>query len=74
MDASWIFTMARELSNTNSTDFSDTRLLPFLNQVKNDLFSYLITWINEDFNWDLWTTTSVANQSEYILPEAAGDT
>lgn len=74
MDASAIFTMARELSNTNSTDFTNTRLLPFLNQVKNDLFSCLITWINEDWNWDIWTTTSVADQSEYVIPAAASDT
>ena len=74
MDYAAMWTMARELSNTNDTDFSDTRLLPFFNQVKNDLFSYMITWISEDRNWDIWTTTSVANQSEYVLPEAASDT
>ena len=74
MDAPAIFNLARELANVNDTDFSDTRLLPFLNQVKNDLFSYLITGINEDHQWDIWTTASVANQSEYVLPEAASDT
>lgn len=74
MNASEIFSMARELTHTNSTDFSDSRLLPFLNQVKNDLFSYIITWVSEDWNWDIWKTTSVDGQSEYVLPEAASDT
>lgn len=74
MDAPAIFTMARELTDTSSTDYPDTRLLPFLNQVKNDLFSYLITWAWEKWNWDEWTTDSVVWQSEYVLPEAASDT
>lgn len=74
MDAVWILNMSRELTNVNDTDFSNTRLLPFLNQVKNDLFSYMITWVNEDWNWNIWTTNSVIYQSEYVLPEAASDT
>jgi len=74
MDAPAIFTMARELTNTNDTDYNNTRLLPFLNQVKNDLFSYLITWAWEDWNWDIWTTNSVVWQTEYVIPEAASDT
>lgn len=74
MDYPAMWTLARELANTNSTDFSDTRLLPFFNAVKDDLFSYLITWAGWKWNWDYWTTTSVANQTEYVVPEAASDT
>ena len=74
MDYPTMWTMARELSNTNATDYSDTRLLPFFNAVKDDLFSYLITWANGKWNWDIWTSTTVANQSEYVVPEAASDT
>ena len=74
MNAEQIYDMARDLSHTNDTDFPNTRLVKFLNQVKNDLFSYLITGIDEDWNWDIWTTASVVNQSEYVLPEAASDT
>lgn len=74
MDAAAIFTMARELSHTNDIDYPDTRLLPFLNVVKDDLFSYMITWLNENQEWDTWEATTVANQSEYVIPEAASDT
>lgn len=65
--------LARELSNVSEADYSDTRLLPFFNRVKDDLWSYLITWVNEDYNWDIWKTTSVVNQSEYVIAEAATD-
>jgi len=74
MDYAAMCVLANEWSNTNSTDFSPTRLLTFFNVVKDDLFSYLITWAQWKWNWDIWTTTSVANQSEYVVPEAASDT
>ena len=74
MDYAEMWILARELSNTNSTDYSDTRLLPFFNAVKDDLFSYLITWAAGKWNWDTWTATSVVNQTEYVIPEAASDT
>lgn len=74
MTSAEIMSMARLLAHTNSTDFPDATLLTFLNVVKDDLFSYLITWADEDWNWDIWTTTSVASQTEYVVPEAASDT
>lgn len=43
MTSAQIMTMARLLAHTNDTDFPDATMLTFLNQVKNDLFSYLIT-------------------------------
>lgn len=74
MELSTIFNLAREWAGVTESNYPDTRLLPFLNAVKDDLFPYLITWVNEDYNWDVWRTASIENQSEYILPEAASDT
>lgn len=67
-------TLSRELSNVSQDDYSDTRLLPFFNRVKDNLWSYMLTSIKENYNWDIWTTESFLNQSEYVLPEAATDT
>lgn len=74
MDVQGIFTLARDLTHTNSTDFPDPTLLTYLNPVKDEYFSYLITWVSENWQWDIWTTQTVLNQSEYVLPEAASDT
>lgn len=67
-------TMANELSGTSSDDYSPTRLLPFFNAVKDDLWSYCITGIRSNYNWDTWwVTATFANQTEYRIPEAASD-
>lgn len=74
MDASELITLTRDLSHTNSTQFPDAKILTFLNRVKDDFFSYLITWVRENWNWDIWKTASVDDQTEYVLKEAASDT
>jgi len=69
-----MFNLARELTHTNSSDYPDTRLLPFLNAVKDDFWSYIITGVSSKYNWDRWTiTATVVNQSEYVIPAAATD-
>lgn len=73
MDIAIMSNLVRELTDTNDTDFPNTRLLPFFNAVKDDLFSYLITGVDENYNWDIWETKTVSDQSEYTLPEAASD-
>lgn len=74
MDAPNIFSLARELTKTNASDYPDSRLLPFLNAVKDDFWSYIITWVSSKYNWDIWhVDETVLNQSEYVRPEAASD-
>ncbi len=74
MDAPSIFSLMRDQTNTNIYDYPDTRLLPYLNLVKDDLFSYLITGAGESWNWDIWNTATVSWQTEYVIPLAASDT
>lgn len=74
MNSAQIMDMAIDQAEVNITDYPYTRVVKYLNLVKDDFFTYLITWANWDWNWDIWTTASVANQSEYVLPEAASDT
>ena len=62
------------MTHTNISDYPDSRLLPFLNAVKDDFWSTIITAIRSNYNWDIWTIdNTVVNQSEYIIPAAATD-
>ena len=74
MNVPAMFTLARELTHSSIEDYPDTRLLPFINVVKDDFWSYIITGMQSNYNWDRWTITkTVINQSEYVLPDAASD-
>ena len=75
MDYKKMAWLARELANVSEDDFSDGRLLPFFNAVKDDLWSYLISAAKSNYNWDIWTISwsTVIWQSEYLIPEAASD-
>ena len=74
MNVPSMFNLMRDQTDTNIVDFPDTRLLPYLNLIKADLFSYLITWAGESWNWDYWNTPTVIWQTEYVIPLAASDT
>jgi hypothetical protein len=74
MNSAQIMDMSIDQADVNIIDYPYTRLVKYLNLVKDDFFTYLITWANGEWNWDIWTTTSVASQTEYPLPEAASDT
>lgn len=63
-----ILTTAREWANTPSTVVSDSIALRYLNMRKDDLWSAFVGRADADFNWDEWTTDSVALQSEYVIP------
>ena len=63
-----IITTAREWSNTPSTVVSDSIALRYLNMRKDDLWSAFVSRADVDFNWEEWTTDTVALQSEYSIP------
>lgn len=66
-----IIDRARRLSSTNSKYYSDTDAIADLNQVKNDLWSTIVTYVNENFYWQEFfvdTGDLVVGQSEYTLP------
>ena len=74
MDYRKMAVMARELANVSESDYSDDRLLPFFNAVKDDLWTYIITAIRSNYNWDIWTVwQTVTWATEYNIPEAASD-
>lgn len=74
MNAASIFNLARDLTHTNDVDYPNSKLLPYLNAVKDDFWSYIITAVKANYNWDIWQIEStVSGQSEYVIPHAATD-
>jgi len=73
MDVADIYTLAIDQTHVNTTDFPNTRVLKYINLVKDDFWSYIVTYMNEDYNYDIFTTTSIVDQSEYVLPQIAND-
>lgn len=68
MDVSTIYTSARLLASVDSTQTPDATMQVFLRRTYRDLVNAIKTQVNEDFFYDEWTTDTVANQREYVLP------
>ncbi len=73
MDINPILDLAIDQAWVTLGNFPYTRTIVYLNRVKDDFFTVLITAAGEEINWDIWEANSVINQSEYVLPEAASD-
>ncbi len=63
-----IIDRARRLSSTSSKYYSDADAIADLNQVKNDVWSTIVTYVNENMYWQEFFTTPVVGQAEYTLP------
>jgi len=74
MDVSDILSLSRDQTHVNDTQYPDAQVLKYLNIVKNNFWSYIVTALNEDYDWDIFLTDTVANQSEYVMPLMASDT
>lgn len=68
MNVSGIITLARTLTNTNSTQISDAQALEYLNIVYKDMQWRLISEVDDQYFWDCFTTDTVVDQNEYIMP------
>lgn len=69
-----IIARARRLYNINTAQYSDSDALSDLNELKNNFFSALINAVEEDWNWEKWTSDTVALQGEYSLPAMGAST
>ncbi len=74
MDVSTIINLARDQTGVNATQFSDAQVLSYLNLIKNNFWSYLVSALKENYNWDIFRTSTVVNQDEYVFPLIASDT
>lgn len=73
MTPSQIIARAKKKFNVSDTVYPNSDAIDDLNVIKDDFFGAIVSKLNEDYNWDTWTTGMVAGQSEYTVPEAARD-
>jgi len=71
MDAQQILDFARDQANVTDNEFTNDRLLPYLNISYHDVENDITTQVSEDFFYDIWTTDLITNQNEYIWQESS---
>jgi hypothetical protein len=64
----------RRIAKVDTSQYTDANALIDLNTLKDEFWSAIVTTVNEDYNWERWTTSSVALQSEYTLNTVAYNT
>lgn len=73
MTPATIIAQMRRYVSVDTTQYSDADALIDLNTLKDEFWSYIVTF-GKKLGWDSWTTSSVANQSEYTLAAVAYNT
>ena len=73
MNVNDIIELARDQSYCNISQVPNDIALKYLNIVKNDFFSYLLTYADDNYNWSYFKTNTVINQDEYNFPQVAFD-
>lgn len=64
----------RRIAKVDTSQYTDANALIDLNTLKDEFWSAIVTTVQEDYNWERWTTSSVALQSEYTLSTVAYNT
>lgn len=65
--------LIRDQYHLDIVDYPNSRLLTYINPLKDRTWSFFITYINEYYNWDIFKWDTVANQNEYSFPHIASD-
>jgi hypothetical protein len=73
MNAATIVDLARDQTGVNDTQFPDAQVLKYLNIVKDNFWSYLVSSLKENYNWDIFRASTVVDQDEYVFPLMASD-
>lgn len=73
MNVTDILDMARDLTHQTVSQMPNPILIKYLNIVKNNFFSYLITSVDENYNWNYFSWDLVVWQDEYLFPAVAHD-
>ena len=74
MNVNEILDMVVDQAHVNTEDYPPTRILKYLNLIKNNFRSVQIAELWEDYEWDIFKADTVADQHEYVLPEMAWST
>ena len=65
MTPATIIAQMRRVAKVNTDQYSDANALIDLNTLKDEFWSAIINSIDENYNYDTWTATTVDLQSEY---------
>lgn len=74
MTTAQIIAQMRRKSWADTAQYSDENALIDLNTLKDEFWSAICSTVNEDYNWERWTTSSIALQSEYTTAAVAYNT
>lgn len=72
MDVSTIIALSRKQTSTTTGQISDADYLKYLNIIYKEIFSRLSV-NSKKYTWQVFNTSVVAWQSEYILPQPSSD-
>lgn len=70
MTPAQIITMARNLTKAHSTNIDDTTMYQYLNIAYHRMENLIVDKVDEDYFWDIFTASTVADQNEYTLQAA----
>lgn len=76
MDVIDIVKLARDQASVSEQDYSDDKVLMYVNLVAKEYWSYIITGIKSNYNWDTWQVRDgdiAVWQTEFETPETASD-
>lgn len=68
MDVTTIIDLGRTLTHTDSDQITDPQALQYANIVYKKIGSEIAQRVDEWYFWDLFTTDTVVDQNEYVLP------
>lgn len=72
MNVSQIIARARRVAKYTTSNYTDANALADLNVIKDEFWAEIVSRLEEDYNWEEWKTSSVADQGEYTLPPLTG--
>lgn len=55
----------------STTQYPQAQFLLDINEAKDEFWTHIVSRLEEDSNYEIWTTNTVALQSEYQTPEVA---
>lgn len=67
MDTRKIVNRGLRLTHTNTLDYNDTQAMEDVNLVYQELVDAIENEVDEYFFWDIWLTSTVVDQSEYVV-------
>ena len=54
MDVSEIISMSTDQGQVSSTDYDSPKILGYIHLVVQDYWSFIITGVKSNYNWDTW--------------------